>query len=86
MSPSAGLRQYKQFYRRGAKGGGPKHGCLIFFDFNGHDGADHVGIVESHSDTYVYTIEGNHEDSVKRYKYRRSDHRIFGYGYPIWLI
>mgnify|MGYP002512385912 CR=1 FL=1 len=36
-----------------------KAGDIIFFDFNGNNQPDHVGIVERVSGSTVYTIEGN---------------------------
>lgn len=75
---------HHRFHRRGATGGGPREGCVIFFDLNGHNGEDHIGIVTSYDDTHVYTVEGNRSDQVKRLKYARSSHLIWGYGYPDW--
>jgi len=77
------FEKHGRFHRRGAKGGGPHAGDLIFFDFNGHDGADHVGLVMSYTSTHVYTVEGNRSNMVKACKYARSDHAIWGYGYPL---
>jgi hypothetical protein len=78
------FREHKRFHRRGAKGGGPQPGCLIFFDLNGHDGVDHIGIVASWTDTHVHTVEGNRSDHVRALTYPRSSHQIYGYGYPDW--
>ncbi|MET8453937.1 CHAP domain-containing protein [Streptomyces sp. NPDC005209] len=78
------FKNHHRFYRRGATGGGPREGCVIFFDLNGHNGEDHIGIVTSYDDTYVYTVEGNRSDQVKRLKYPRTSHLIWGYGHPAW--
>ncbi|MFI0779342.1 CHAP domain-containing protein [Streptomyces sp. NPDC021212] len=78
------FKNQHRFYRRGAAGGGPREGCVIFFDFNGHDGEDHIGIVTSYDDTHVYTVEGNRSDQVQRLKYPRTSHLIWGYGHPAW--
>ncbi|MGW4441072.1 CHAP domain-containing protein [Streptomyces sp. NPDC004596] len=78
------FKNHGRFYRRGATGGGPREGCVIFFDLNGRNGEDHVGIVTSYDDTYVYTVEGNRSDQVKRLKYPRTSHLIWGYGHPAW--
>ena len=60
----------------------PSPGTIIFFDWN-HDGiADHVGIVEKVDDHYIYTIEGNADNKVKRRSYPLGDSRIDGYGTP----
>lgn len=76
--------KHKRFHRRGAKGGGPTTAAAIFIDFNGNNSPDHIGLVASHTDTHVYTIEGNRTDQVKAVKYLRSSHLILGYGYPDW--
>ncbi|MCK7622454.1 CHAP domain-containing protein [Streptomyces sp. RS10V-4] len=76
---------HHRFYRRGASGGGPREGCVIFFDLNGHDGEDHIGIVTSYDDTSVYTVEGNRSDRVQQLKYPRTSHLIWGYGHPAWV-
>ena len=74
----------------------PQSGDLIFFDWlyiNGkYDGycyktpassyGDHVGIVESVSGGYVYTIEGNSNNRVRRCSYSLSSNDIKGYGVP----
>ncbi|MEU3528955.1 CHAP domain-containing protein [Streptomyces sp. NPDC038707] len=78
------FENHHRFHRRGAAGGGPREGCVIFFDLNGHDGEDHIGIVTSYDDTHVYTVEGNRSNRVKQLKYSRSSHLIWGYGYPAW--
>ena len=36
----------------------PESGDIIFFDWDGNNSADHVGIVEKGDNGYVYTIEG----------------------------
>jgi len=78
------FKKHNRFFRRGASGGGPRVGAVIFFDLNGHDGIDHVGIVTSYTATHVYTVEGNRSDSVARGKYERTSHQIYGYGHPAW--
>ncbi|RFU36356.1 CHAP domain-containing protein [Actinomadura logoneensis] len=80
----AWFKQHNRFHRRGAKGGGPRQGAVIFFDFNGHDGPDHVGIVVGYDSTHVETVEGNSGDQVRKHKYSRSSRFIWGYGYPAW--
>lgn len=78
------FRAHNRFFHRGASGGGPRVGCVIFFDLNGNGGIDHVGIVTSYTDTHVYTVEGNRSDSVSRCKYERTSRLINGYGHPNW--
>ncbi|SNS73865.1 CHAP domain-containing protein [Actinomadura mexicana] len=78
------FENHKRFHHRGAKGGGPHPGDVIFFDFNGHDGADHVGIVVGYDATHVTTVEGNRGDQVKKLTYSRYSRFIWGYGSPAW--
>ena len=62
----------------------PKAGDIIFFDWE-HDGeTDHVGIVESVSDGYVHTIEGNTSNSCRKRQYSLNSSVIFGYGVPAY--
>ncbi|MBD7910802.1 FG-GAP-like repeat-containing protein [Clostridium cibarium] len=58
----------------------PKPGDIIYFYYSG--AINHVGIVESVSDSYVQTIEGNTSDQVARRTYSFGDSRIAGYGSP----
>lgn len=37
----------------------PRPGDLVCFEFNGRNGADHIGLCESWDGTYVTTIDGN---------------------------
>lgn len=69
----------------------PQSGDLIFFDWssNGYcykspasSYGDHVGIVEKVSGGYVYTIEGNSSNQVRRRSYALSNNDIKGYGVP----
>lgn len=59
----------------------PNAGDIIFFDWNGNNSADHVGIVEKIEGDYVYTIEGNSGDECKERKYLIGCSQIRGYGY-----
>lgn len=66
----------------------PVVGAQIFF---GPAGGTHTGIVERYDDTYVYTIEGNTNDSgsaegngVYRKKRVRRDAYVYGYGVPYY--
>jgi len=58
----------------------PQPGDLIFFNWEKQEDPEHIGIVEKVDDKYVYTIEGNVVNSVKRQRYRINDKRIIGYG------
>lgn len=68
---------YRYFKDKGRIGDTPKLGAQIFFG-----DLDHTGIVVDYDDRYVYTVEGNSGNEVKRKKYSRSDSWIYGYGYP----
>ncbi|MEU8317085.1 CHAP domain-containing protein [Nonomuraea sp. NPDC048881] len=70
------------FKREKRWGHTPKPGAIVFFDWNRDDQADHVGIVEYVKGPYVYTIEGNKGDAVRRVA--RSPRDILGYGYPVF--
>lgn len=69
----------------------PKPGWLIFYDWD--DSAskvstdntgspEHVGIVEKVSGGYIYVIEGNYSNSVKRRTISVNGRYIRGYGVP----
>lgn len=64
----------------------PESGDIIFFDWlaDGVQDGDHVGVVLTVLDGYVYTIEGNTADMVAVRKYRINDPRIMGYGVLDW--
>ena len=71
------------FQNRGqwqGRGYHPKPGDIIFFDWDGDGYGNHVGIVESSDETYVYTIEGNSGDRCKRRTYFITSSMIMGYG------
>lgn len=60
----------------------PKVGDLIFFDYDHNGVANHVGLVNKVTNTFVYTIEGNSGDGVKKHSYRKGIAMIMGYGRP----
>lgn len=55
----------------------PYEGCLIFF---GNRYASHVGLVTKITKTYIFTIEGNANNSVLERKYKLDDAKILSYG------
>lgn len=59
----------------------PQVGDIIIFSNDGRS-RDHTGIVEDLDDTYVYTIEGNSGQQVRRRRYLRSSSWIYGYIHP----
>ena len=63
--------------------GVPAPGDIIFFKNRGRSDRGtgrHVGIVEKVENGFVYTIEGNTSNAVRRRKYSLSEARISGYG------
>ena len=58
----------------------PAPGDLIFFDWDGDQHSDHVGIVSDVRASTVETIEGNSGRSVRRRSYALDDSQIMGYG------
>ena len=61
-------------------GSTPVANDLIFFDWDGDEVLDHVGIVTAVVDDKVYTVEGNSSDRVRQKRYKLSDPVIAGYG------
>lgn len=57
---------------------------LIFFNFDEDAESDHVGVVLTVVDHYIYTIEGNTAGKVAVRKYDVNDKRIMGYGVLKW--
>ena len=68
---------YGYFRDKGQTGSSPKKGAQIFFG-----DLDHTGIVVDFDSNYVWTVEGNSGNEVKKKKYSRNDSWIYGYGYP----
>jgi len=75
-----GMSWFKNRGQWQGRGYHPKPGDIIFFDWDGDGLGNHVGIVESSDDTYVYTIEGNSGDRCRRRTYFISSSMIMGYG------
>lgn len=71
-----------QWGNRGYKNIAP--GDAIFFDWDGDDGADHVGIVIGTDGSRVYTVEGNSGDACKIKSYDLNSGYIKGYGLMNW--
>lgn len=57
----------------------PKKNDIIFYRWKETGNINHVGIVEKLDNKYVYTIEGNYSNSVKRRKINRKSKYIVGY-------
>ena len=79
----AGCEWSSSCYRRANRWGTePQVGAQIFFAKKGQGSEEHTGIVEKFDNNYVYTIEGNASNMVKRVTYKRTSSYICGYGYP----
>lgn len=81
---SAGVQWFKSAGLWRDRGYEPQPGDIVFFDWGGDGGADHVGIVESCDGSTVHTIEGNTSDSCARRSYRVGSASILGYGTPLY--
>ena len=62
----------------------PAPGDIIFFDWEGDGGANHVGIVEYVENGVVHTVEGNSGDACKRKQYAINSSSVLGYGIPMY--
>lgn len=62
----------------------PLPGDIIFFDWERDGVCDHVGIVESCEDGFVYIINGNDGDACTETRYYAGSVSIYGYGIPIY--
>jgi hypothetical protein len=76
------------FKKRGRFSEYPAVGAQVFY---GSGGGSHTGIVLRYDDTYIWTVEGNTNDSgsaegdgVYEKKRRRRDSYVYGYGYPAY--
>lgn len=71
-------KQKNQLYNK------PEVGDQIFFGTESN--CNHTGIVIKVDNIYVYTIEGNSNNSVAERKYRLTDNKIYAYGRPDWRL
>lgn len=81
---SAGVQWFRSARLWRDRGYEPRPGDIVFFDWGGDGGADHVGIVEFCDGSTVHTIEGNTSDSCARRSYRVGSASILGYGTPLY--
>ena len=64
----------------------PKPGDYVFFDWEARyydissDTQDHTGIVEKYEDGYIYTIEGNSNNTIQKRKYEITSCQVIGFG------
>lgn len=76
----AGVDWSARYYRdHGRYDNTPKAGDQVFFG-----NYSHTGIVEKVDDGYVYTIEGNSSNQVRRRKYSIYDNYLKGFGHPLY--
>lgn len=59
----------------------PKPGDQIFITYDGTS-RDHTGLVVDVDSSYVYTVEGNSSNAVRKHTYPLNDSSIYGYGRP----
>lgn len=64
----------------------PQPGDVVFFDWilDGEINPEHVGVVMSVQDGWIYTIEGNSANAVKICRYPEENPYILGYGILNW--
>lgn len=81
------FRERGQWYDR-SSGYIPQPGDLIYFDWKGNGGYDHVGIVDYAENGRVHTVEGNSRSTVQydgglSNGYPIDSYEIIGYGVPV---
>ncbi|MCQ4638476.1 lysozyme family protein [Anaerovorax odorimutans] len=79
MNGAAWFREHGQWKDRSYM---PKAGDVIFFNWNGDQKIDHVGIVVNTSKGKVSTIEGNSRNMCRKKSYDLGSSWIVGYGVP----
>ncbi len=70
----------------------PQPGDIVYVQNDSDSAADHVGLVTSVDDNYIYTVEGNYSNKVSAVKYSRTTGRnvhsektkILFYGVPAY--
>ncbi len=82
ISCRVGINWFKDHSQWKGKNYIPKSGDFIFFDWEPDGVADHVGIVDYYEDGYVYTVEGNSDDKVRKKSYSIKSENIFGFAAP----
>ena len=77
---TVGMNWFKERNQWLAHGSIPSEGMIIFFDWDGDNHCDHVGMVEKVDKGIVTTIEGNSNDQVRENTYSVNSNVIMGYG------
>lgn len=57
----------------------PKPNDLIFYDWNGDNSIDHVGVIYKVDNKYIYTIEGNKHEKCDTRKISKNSDFIYGF-------
>ena len=83
-SCSLGSQWFKERGQWGDNSMEPAPGTIIFFDWDGDNDPDHVGIVEYTEGGVVHTIEGNSGDTCRQRQYSVGNNQIYGYGLPAY--
>lgn len=81
---SSGAQWFKDRGQWGDNSMEPAAGTIIFFDWDGDNDPDHVGIVEYTENGVVHTIEGNSGDTCRQRQYSVGNGQIYGYGLPAY--
>ena len=81
---SIGSQWFKDRGQWGDNSMEPAAGTIIFFDWDGDNDPDHVGIVEYTENGVVHTIEGNSGDTCRQRQYSVGNSQIYGYGLPAY--
>lgn len=80
---ATGIEWFKSRGQWQSRGYFPRHGDIIFFDWEVDGKPNHVGIVEKTENGYIYTIEGNStDDGCRAKKYSINSNVIYGFGLP----
>lgn len=82
ISCKVGIDWFKAHNQWKGKNYIPKSGDYIFFDWEPDGVADHIGIVDYYEDGYVYTVEGNSGDVVRKNIYEIKSQNIYGFAAP----
>ncbi len=82
ISCKVGIDWFKAHNQWKGKNYTPKSGDYIFFDWEPDGIADHIGIVDYYENGYVYTVEGNSGDVVRKRVYEIKSENIYGFAAP----
>jgi glucan-binding YG repeat protein len=82
ISCAVGIKWFREHNQWRGKNYTPVSGDYIFFDWEPDGVADHIGIVDYVENGYVYTVEGNSNDTCRTKSYRLDSENIFGYAHP----